>query len=83
MIELHIKTQPNDETCGATCLQAIYDYYGFNIALPDVIQGVKKSLSGGTLAPYLGQHALAHGFDATIYVNNLTVFDPSWFDCCG
>lgn len=80
MIELNIKTQPNDETCGATCLQAIYDYYGFNIALPDVIQGVKKSLSGGTLAPYLGQHALAHDFDATIYVNNLTVFDPSWFD---
>jgi hypothetical protein len=79
MIDLLINTQPNDETCGATCLHAIYRYYGLDIPLPDVINTVERSLSGGTLNSMLGKHALMQGFEATLYVNNLKIFDPTWF----
>lgn len=80
MINLTIHTQPDDETCGPTCLHAIYAYYGLRISLEKVIEGVERSLSGGTLAPLLGKHALLNGFETLVYVNNLDVFDPSWFE---
>ncbi len=79
MIDINIHSQPTDETCGATCLQSIYNYYGLNISLNTVINEVERSISGGTLAPLLGKHALQNGFHTTIYVNDLTVFDPTWF----
>ncbi|OGV26061.1 MAG: peptidase-C39 like family protein [Legionellales bacterium RIFCSPHIGHO2_12_FULL_37_14] len=80
MIDLNIRTQPDDETCGPTSLHAIYHYFGLTISLKDVIDTMEHSLSGGTLAPLLGKHALSHGFDATIYVNQLELFDPTWFN---
>lgn len=79
MIDLTIHTQPDDETCGPTCLHAIYNYYGFSLGLNEVIDGVERTATGGTLAPLLGNHALKKGFSATIYINNLDVFDPTWF----
>lgn len=79
MIDLTINTQPDDETCGPTCLHAIYRYFGLEDTLEDIIHGVERSLSGGTLAPMLGNHALTKQFEATIYINNLDVFDPTWF----
>lgn len=79
MIDLTIRTQPDDETCGPTSLHAIYRYYGLELSLESVIAGVERSVSGGTLAPMLGKNALQEGFDVTIYVNNLNVFDPTWF----
>jgi len=79
VIDLNIKTQPNDETCGPTSLHAIYHYYGLTIPLHEVIDTMELSLSGGTLSPLLGKHALMRGFDSTIYVNQLEIFDPTWF----
>lgn len=79
MININIQTQPDDETCGPTCLHAIYQYYHLNHSLNNVINTVERSLSGGTLAPFLGKHALQQDCSATIYVNNLTIFDPTWF----
>jgi hypothetical protein len=79
MIDLTIHTQPDDETCGPTCLHAIYTYYGLHFPLEEVIRDVERSFSGGTLAPLLGKHALLRNFTTTIYINNLDVFDPSWF----
>ena len=79
MIDLTIRTQPDDETCGPTSVHAIYHYYGLTISLREVIDTIEHSLSGGTLSPLLGKHALMHGFDATIYVNQLDLFDPTWF----
>lgn len=79
MIDLIIQAQPNDETCGATSLHAIYQYYEDPIPLDEVIHGVEKSLSGGTLAYMLGKHALNRGYKATIYVYNVHIYDPTWF----
>lgn len=79
MIDFTIHTQPDDETCGPTCLHAIYNHYGINMSLESIINVVERSISGGTLAPLLGKHALSQGLQTTIYVNNLDIFDPTWF----
>jgi len=35
---------------------------------------------GGTFDVFLANHALARGYDVTIYTYNLDLFDPTWFD---
>ena len=79
MKELIIQPQPNDFTCGPTCLQAVYAFHGEEISLDDVIKEVKHLENGGTLSVLLANHALRKGYHATIYNYNLEVFDPSWF----
>lgn len=80
MLKVPIYTQPDDETCGQTCLHAIYNYYGLDITLDKIIAEVQRAYSGGTLAPHLAIHALKNKFHTTIYINNLDIFDPSWFE---
>jgi hypothetical protein len=77
--ELDILPQPNDETCGATCLHAIYRFLGEEIDLTKLIGEIQTLDTGGTLAVILGTHALKKGYSATIYTYNLFVFDPTWF----
>jgi hypothetical protein len=78
-LQFDISAQPNETTCGPTCLHALYNYYGEQVALGEVITGVKRLETGGTLAVMLGNHALQRGYKATIYTYNLHVFDPTWF----
>ncbi|MEO8495433.1 MAG: C39 family peptidase, partial [Planctomycetota bacterium] len=66
--------------CGPTCLHAVYGYHGEALPLEQVIAETATLSEGGTLGALLGQHALARGYDATIYTFNLRVFDPTWFD---
>jgi len=78
-MKVKIQTQPDDVSCGPTCLKAIYDYYLDDKELTVLMKEVEKSISGGTLASFLGNHALKNNYDVKIYVYNLDVFDPSWF----
>lgn len=78
-LPVDILPQPDETTCGPTCLHAIYRYWGRQEALPDVIARTGKLERGGTVAVFLACDALREGFDATIYTFNVTVFDPSWF----
>ena len=71
--------QPDEITCGPTCLHAIYRYWGRDEPLQDVIDRTGKLERGGTVAVFLACDALQQGFQATIYTFNLMVFDPSWF----
>lgn len=71
--------QPDDVTCGPTCLAQIYRYYGDPKPVEEVIAETPANPDGGTLAVYLGISALRNGFDATVYSYNLWVFDPTWF----
>lgn len=75
-----IKKQPDDTSCGPTCLHSIYNYYGNNMPLDDVIKKVRKLKDGGTLATLLGIDALKKGYKATIYTYNIQIFDPTWFN---
>ena len=77
---LDIQPQPDDTTCGPTCLHAIYRYFKDTIPLEQVIAENTSLVGRGTLAVFLACHAMRRGYDARIYTYNLHVFDPTWFD---
>jgi hypothetical protein len=79
LLPFPIGIQPNDTTCGPTCLQAVYRFYRDSIPLDRVIREVPTLDTGGTLAVMLGLHALQRGYSARIYTLNLHVWDPTWF----
>ncbi|MEO7081347.1 MAG: hypothetical protein ABIY71_07455 [Flavobacteriales bacterium] len=78
MRDLRIEAQPDDDTCGATALHAVYRHFGDTQPLDELIQEVHHMEEGGTLAVLLGIHALLRGYHARLYSYNLAVFDPSW-----
>ncbi|HWA36108.1 MAG TPA: C39 family peptidase [Cyclobacteriaceae bacterium] len=78
-LDFDIKAQPDEVTCGPTCLHALYQYYKDDISLKQVIKEVKQLKNGGTLAVMMGNHALQRGYQASIYTYNLNIFDPTWF----
>lgn len=71
--------QPNETSCGPTCLHAVYRYFKDDVSLGQVIQECETLQGGGTLAVMLGAHALERGYEAVLYAYNLRVFDPTWF----
>jgi len=78
-LPIRILPQPDEITCGPTCLHAIYRYFGDEISLEQVIAEVPMLEGGGTLAVLLACHALRRGYRAVIYTYKLQVFDPTWF----
>jgi hypothetical protein len=78
-LRLEIQPQPDDYTCGPTCLHALYRYYGDEMPLAQIVSETGVVENGGTLAVLLACHALRRGYKATIYTYNLQVYDPSWF----
>ncbi|MDZ7692531.1 MAG: C39 family peptidase [Balneolaceae bacterium] len=78
-IPISILSQPDETTCGPTCLHTIYQFYGDEISLETIINEVPKLAEGGTLGAWLATHALRRGYKAEIYSYNLNLFDPSWF----
>jgi hypothetical protein len=78
-LNMEILPQPDDFSCGATCLHAVYRYYGDEMPLGRIVEEVEHLEEGGTLAAFLGSHALIRGYQARIYTYNLKVFDPTWF----
>lgn len=71
--------QPTDTSCGPTCLQAVYNYYGDRVPLKKLIAEVQSLDDGGTLSVLLALHALNRGYEADLYTYNLRIFDPTWF----
>ncbi len=78
-LNLKIRSQPDNTTCGPTCLHALYGYYGEPLPLEQVIAEVPSLPTGGTLGVLLACHALRRGYRARIYSYNLQLFDPTWF----
>ncbi|MEW6613582.1 MAG: hypothetical protein ACOY5C_04695 [Pseudomonadota bacterium] len=78
-LPVKILPQPDETTCGPTCLHALYRYWGEEEALEAVIPRTRRLEHGGTFAVFLACDALRKGYQATIYTYNLTVFDPTWF----
>jgi hypothetical protein len=79
-LALEILPQPDDTTCGPTCLHAVYRYFGSDCSLPQLVEQIRPLPGGGTLAVTLANHALRRGYTATIYTYNLQLFDPTWFE---
>lgn len=75
-----IQRQPDDVTCGPTCLHAVYRYFGDELPLARLVDEIPMlEEGGGTLEVMLGVHALRRGYRATLHTFNLRVFDPTWF----
>jgi len=70
--------QPDDTTCGPTCLTQVFRYYGLSTSLDEVIRSSPKNPDGGTLGVLLGTAAIRLGFQPTLYSYNQRVFDPTW-----
>jgi hypothetical protein len=75
--------QPDETTCGPTCLHAVYNFFGNDEPLGAVVERMWRLEHGGTYAVYLACDALRNGYRARIYTYNLTVFDPTWFTAPG
>lgn len=71
--------QPDDVTCGPTCLRKVYDFYGLEVEVDEVLGEIDRNEDGGTLAVFLGIAALNRGFRSRIYSYDMRIFDPSWF----
>jgi Peptidase_C39 like family len=78
-LRVEILTQPDDFTCGPTCLHALYRYFGDHVPLEQVVAEVSMLESGGTLDVLLANHALKRGYTAKIFTYNVELFDPTWF----
>jgi hypothetical protein len=80
-LHLPVRTlpQPDETTCGPTCLHAVYADWGDEEPLDAVVARMWRLRQGGTFAVFLGCDALRKGYCARIYTYNLTVFDPTWF----
>jgi hypothetical protein len=78
-LPVRILPQPDETTCGPTCLQSVYSYWGADEPLRPVIERTRRLDFGGTFAVFLGCDALRRGYRAVIYTYNLGVFDPTWF----
>ncbi len=78
-LQLEMLPQPDDTSCGPTCLHAVYRYYADPLGLGDLVREVPALPGGGTLAVFLACHALQRGYRARIYSYNLQLFDPTWF----
>jgi len=74
-----IQRQPDDTTCGPTCLHAVYRHFGDELPLRQVVAEIPTLEKGGTLEVMLGIHALKRGYKATLQTFNLRIFDPTWF----
>ncbi|MEO7425440.1 MAG: cysteine peptidase family C39 domain-containing protein, partial [Fibrobacteria bacterium] len=70
-LDLHVSKQPDDESCGITCLQAIYAYHDYPASLDKLKREIEHWQTGGTVAVNLARNALAHGFRAEIYTYNI------------
>jgi hypothetical protein len=70
--------QPDDVTCGPTCLRKVYDFFGLEVDLDEVLGELERNEDGGTLAVFLGISAMGRGFGSRIYSYDLRIFDPTW-----
>jgi hypothetical protein len=75
--------QPDDVTCGPTCLRKVYDFFGVDADVAEIASVLERNADGGTLAVFLGISALERGFRARIYTYDLRIFDPVWFGLSG
>jgi len=77
-LNVHRFLQPDDVTCGPTCLRKVYDFYGMRVDMDEIVGALERNEDGGTLAVFLGMSARRRGLNARIYSYDLQIFDPTW-----
>jgi hypothetical protein len=77
-LDFAIHSQPDDETCGPTCLNAVYRYFNDPLPFTQLSQEIPRLPHGGTLGCLLACHALRRGYKTRIYTYDMKTFDPTW-----
>ncbi|MEX2584357.1 MAG: peptidase-C39 like family protein [Gemmatimonadota bacterium] len=77
-LQLEQFSQPDDVTCGPSCLLKVYRYFDLALPLETVLEEIDRNEDGGTLAVFLGVAGLRRGFRAKLYSYDLRIFDPTW-----
>lgn len=77
-LNVPIKKQPDELTCGPTCLYSVYQFFQDQVTLESVVNDVVMLEEGGTFTSNLASDALKRGYHAAIYSFNLQIFDPTW-----
>jgi len=78
-LQITMLPQPDEISCGPTCLHAVYAYFGDSLPLTQIIDEVPMLEGGGTLGVLLACHALRRGYRVSLYSYKLQLFDPTWF----
>lgn len=72
--------QPDDVSCGPSCLAQVLAYYGDVQQISALSDRVRRNPDGGTLAVNLAHLALDLGYRVRLYPFGVRVFDPSWWE---
>lgn len=75
--------QPDDVSCGPTCLAQVLTYYGDLRPISSLTARIRRNRDGGTLAVHIAALALELGYQVRLYPFGVRVFDPTWWDCDG
>lgn len=78
LLDVPALRQPDDFSCGPTCLFKVLRGFGDQRRFEEVDALVRRTDNGGTLGVFVGQAAIDLGYEATIYSYNLRVCDPTW-----
>jgi hypothetical protein len=78
LLDFAIHSQPDDETCGPTCLNAVYRYFNDPLPFAQLSQEIPRLPHGGTLGCLLACHALRRGYKTRLYTYDMKTFDPTW-----
>lgn len=70
--------QPDDVTCGPSCLLSVLSYFGYEGSFAQLKAQVPTNPDGGTLAVYLAIAAHRLGYGTKLYSYDLRVLDPTW-----
>lgn len=65
-------------SCIPACLQQVFQYYKKHITQQEIL-GTLKNPTKGMSVPKAGLFAKRYGFYPTIVTNNISIFDPVWF----
>ncbi|MBX3268792.1 MAG: C39 family peptidase [Sandaracinaceae bacterium] len=71
-------TQPDDVSCGPTCLAQVLAHHGDPRSFLELAARVERNPDGGTVGVHLGRAAIELGYEVTLFSCNLRVFDPTW-----
>lgn len=70
--------QPDDVTCGPTCLMQVYRHFGDLTPYREIADAVRVNGDGGTLIVHLAAAALHQGYRVRVHSWNYRLFDPTW-----
>ncbi len=72
--------QPDDVSCGPTCLAQVMASFGEEVEIPDLMARIRRNPDGGTQAVHIADLAMELGYRVRLYPFGVRVFDPSWWD---